>query len=104
MRLGASPFGRLQLDSELARTPDEIIEAWGACLWGLHAALFASGQVSEAPMLAKLDGQLRQCIKDEFGVREPDSDAVVAFAKKIGARFDERLGVAVCIQNLDQPE
>ncbi|MFY0637288.1 hypothetical protein [Maricaulis maris] len=97
MRLGASPFGRLQLENELARTPDEIIEAWGACLWGVHAALSTCGQVSEAkglvPMLAKLDGQLRQCIKDELGERTPDSDAVADFAGRFGERFSERLSI-----------
>ncbi|WP_420430981.1 hypothetical protein [Hyphobacterium sp.] len=97
MRLGRSPFGRLQLESELARTPDEVIEAWGACRWGVHAALFACRQVSEAkrlmPMLAKLDTELPQCIKDELGDQTSDSDAVFAFAKKFGERFEERLSI-----------
>lgn len=99
LRLGSSPFGRLQLESELARTPDEIIEAWGSCLWATHAAFVAASQVPEAkglaPMLAKLDGQIRQCIRDEFGVQTPDSDKVVAFANRFAERFEERLGVAV---------
>ncbi|MCF8879656.1 hypothetical protein L5876_07515 [Hyphobacterium sp. SN044] len=103
MRLGTSPFGHLQLENELARTPDEIIEAWGACRWGVYAALYASSQVPEAkgllPMLIKLDEHLRQCIKDELGDRSPDSDAVVAFANRFGERFEERLGVAANTRN-----
>ena len=101
LRLGSSPFGRLQLEGELARTPDEIIEAWGACLWGVHAALFASSLAPEAkglvPMLTKLDGQLRQCIKDELGEQTSDSNAVFEFANRFGERFKERLGVTASL-------
>ena len=104
LRLGPSPFGRLQLESELARTPDEIIEAWGSCLWGSHAALFAASRVPQAAdlahMLTKLDGQVRQCIKDELGVESPDGDEVVAFANRFAMRFAERLGVAAIVRDI----
>ena len=102
MRLGTSPFGRLQLENEIARTPDEVVEAWGACLWGIHAALFATSQIPEAkglvPMLTKLNEQLRLCIKDELGAGTPDSEAVSEFAKRFGGRFHERLGVNLTVE------
>lgn len=104
LRLGSSPFARLQLESEPARTPNEIIEAWASCLWGTHAALFGASQVPEARVLAlrlvKLDGQVRQCINNELGVGTPDRVEVEAFANRFAERFAERLGVAARIPNI----